>query len=186
MTIYFKYPYVLYESFFPLALFMWFVNPLELEWYYNHLNLLIMYQSFVPRIWYFRSLQQRIVKMHLIRGGKFVKIETHTLAGDYNFSWAENYNFNPLTADQKTFDNRDDAEFLEEEGQLKYDLACQLDNYTEFGVNQQDQILVFLRNGTVHHPELFEAVCKGYNVDTSDFIVNTAHNVRAREGSTNF
>ena len=78
--------------------------------------------------------------MNLIRGGKFVKVETHTLAGDVNFSWIENYNFHPLTADQKNFDDRDNADFLEEEGQLKYDLACQLDNFTEFAVNQNDQV----------------------------------------------
>ena len=93
-----------------------------------------------PRIWYFRSLQYRIVKMNLIRGGKFVKVETHTLAGDVNFSWIENYNFHPLTIDQKNFDDRDNANFLEEEGQLKYDLACQLDNFMEFAVNQNDQV----------------------------------------------
>ncbi len=39
--------------------------------------------------------------------------------------------------------------------------------------------------GTVHHPELFEAAVKGFNVDTSDFVINTGHNLRAREGNHN-
>lgn len=78
--------------------------------------------------------------MWLLRGGKAVKFETHTLASDRNHQWVENYNFNPLTADQKNFDDRDEADFLETEGQLKYDLACQLDNYTEYGVTQQDVV----------------------------------------------
>jgi len=186
MTIYLKYPYVLYESFIPLSLFMWCMNPFDLPWYFNHINLVVAYFAWIPRLWYLRSLQQRIVKMHLVRGGKFVKVETHSLAGDYNFAWVENYNFNPLTQDQKRFDDKDNADFLGEEGQLKYDLACQLDNFTEFAVNQQDQIIYFIKTGTVHHPELFEAVVKGYNVDTSDFVINTAHNVRSREGSPNF
>lgn len=69
-----------------------------------------------------------------------MKFETHTLASDRNMTWVENYNFNPLTADQKNFDDRDEADFLETEGQLKYDLACQLDNYTEYGVTQQDMV----------------------------------------------
>jgi len=47
-------------------------------------------------------------------------------------------------------------------------------------------MIYFLKTGTVHHPELFEAVLKGYNIDTSDFVINTAHNVRVREGSPNF
>ena len=36
-------------------------------------------------------------------------------------------------------------------------------------------------HGTVHHPELFEAAMKGYNIDTTDFVINTADNVRYRE-----
>lgn len=43
-----------------------------------------------------------------------------------------------------------------------------------------------MKQGTVHHPELFEAITKGYNVDTSDYVINTAHNVRSREGNGNF
>lgn len=37
----------------------------------------------------------------------------------------------------------------------------------------------------MHHPELLEAIVKGYNIDTSDFIINTAHNSRSREGNYN-
>lgn len=76
--------------------------------------------------------------MSMLRGGKAVKIETHSLSGDRNFAWVENYNFHPLTKDQRAFDDRDNSEFLKEEGQLTYDLATQLDDFTEFGVNQQD------------------------------------------------
>ena len=42
-----------------------------------------------------------------------------------------------------------------------------------------------MKEGTVHHPELFEAIVKGYNIDTSDFTINTAHNLRVREGDHN-
>ena len=30
-----------------------------------------------------------------------------------------------------------------------------------------------MKQGIVHHPELFEAVCKGYNIDTTDFTEQT-------------
>jgi len=186
MTIYFKYPYVLYESFMPMTLFMFLMNPLELAWQYNYINLLLFNVLWIPRLWYFQGLQRRIVKMSLLRGGKAVKFELHSLSGDRNFSWVENYNFHPLTEDQTNFDDRDNADFLAEEGQLKYDLATQLDDFTEYSVNQQDIVVYFLKQGTVHHPELFEAITKGYNVDTSDFVINTGHNLRAREGSTNY
>ena len=39
--------------------------------------------------------------------------------------------------------------------------------------------------GTVHHPELFEAAVKGFNIDTGNFVINTGHNVRSREGNYN-
>ena len=42
-----------------------------------------------------------------------------------------------------------------------------------------------MKEGTVHHPELFEAIVKGYNIDTSNFVINTAHNLRVREGDHN-
>ena len=43
-----------------------------------------------------------------------------------------------------------------------------------------------MKEGVVHHPELFEAALKGYNIDTSDFLINTANNMRSREGNHNF
>jgi hypothetical protein len=47
----------------------------------------------------------------------------------------------------------------------------------------QDVILRFKSHGTVHEPELFEAAIKGYNIDTTDFVINTADNIRFREGN---
>jgi hypothetical protein len=118
----------------------------------------------------------------LLRGGKFVKVEMSTLAGDRVTAWAENRFFHPLTQDSQDFDDRDEAEFLDEQGQLRYELTVQLDHFTEKGVTQQDHLFWFMKEGTVHNPELFEAVCKGFHVDTSDFCINTAHNLRAFEG----
>ena len=53
-----------------------------------------------------------------------MKIETNTLANDKNTYWVETYQFHPLTADLTKFDDRDNADYLTEEGQLKYELAC--------------------------------------------------------------
>lgn len=43
-----------------------------------------------------------------------------------------------------------------------------------------------MKEGVVHHPELFEAAVKGFNIDTTDFVINTAHNIRYKEGNHNF
>lgn len=108
-----------------------------------------------------------------------------TVAGDKITAWVETRMFHPLTQDARHFDDRDEAEFLNEEGQLKYKLTTQLDHFTEKGVTQQDELLYFMKEGVIHHPELFEAVVKGFNIDTSDFEINTAHNLRAMEGHEN-
>lgn len=42
-----------------------------------------------------------------------------------------------------------------------------------------------MKEGTVHEPELFEQVCRGYNIDTSDFEINTEDNVRLWEPHKN-
>jgi hypothetical protein len=129
VAVYFKYPYVLYESAMPAALFMWVFNPIDLPWYipiYKHINnisfffltvlkrkinpsnhnrywnngwIFLMNMLWIPRLWYLRSLNYKIRRLSLLRGGKVAKIETSTLAGDRFTSWIETYQLHPLTAD---------------------------------------------------------------------------------------
>lgn len=134
---------------------------------------------------YWAKLKFRPRRVWLLRGGKVLKFELSTLGGDNITVWTETRFFHPLTADRQHFDDRDNAEFLCEEGQLKHELTVQVDHFTEKGCTQQDELLVFMKEGVVHHPELFEAALKGYNIDTSDFVINTAHNIRAMEGHAN-
>lgn len=123
-------------------------------------------------------------RVWLLRGGKVLKFELATMSGEQYSVWCETKMFHPLTENKMHFADRDDAEFLNEEGQLKHKLLVQADHFTDKGCTVQDQLLTFLKEGVVHHPELFEAAMKGYNIDTSDFAINTAHNVRAMEGNS--
>jgi len=43
-----------------------------------------------------------------------------------------------------------------------------------------------MKEGTVHQPEIFEMIMKGYNIDTSDFVINTAETMRFNEPNKNF
>lgn len=131
------------------------------------------------------KLKYRPRRVWLLRGGKVLKFEYSAFSGDQITTWAETRFFHPLTKDNNHFDDRDNAEFLTEEGQLKYELTVQAEHFTEKGCTQQDQLLTFMTEGVIHHPELFEAAMKGYNIDTSDFEINTAHNLRALEGNPN-
>lgn len=75
-----------------------------------------------------------------MRGGRVLKVETQSLSGDRFVNWVETMFCNPLTEDFKNFDDRDDADFLKPEGQLKYTLGVQLDHFQEMGVNAQDVV----------------------------------------------
>jgi hypothetical protein len=125
--------------------------------------------------------------MYLLRGGKYVKFWTMNAMGDRFYSWAHICEFNLITEDGEDFANPvDDEEFLNKQGQLKYEVQVQLDHYVDHSVTVQDEIIYFMKEGTVHNPEVFEMVTKGYNIDTSDFTINTDHSVRYYEPTHNY
>lgn len=88
-----------------------------------------------PRMWYLSDLKYMINKMFLLRGGRVLKIETMSISGERYTHWFETFTVRPLTADLKNFDDRDEADFLQEEGQLKHDLAIEVEDMKEFGQN---------------------------------------------------
>lgn len=107
--------------------------------------------------------------------------------GDKFYNWAHICEMRLLTEDYEDFaDPVEDEQFLKKTGQLKYELQVQLDNYVDHAITVQDEIIYFMKEGTVHQPEVFEMVCKGYNIDTSDFEINTAHNIRFKEPNDNY
>jgi hypothetical protein len=98
------------------------LNPLELVWYWNSFFLYFTPFVFCARIWYWRDFMYFPNKFFLLRGGRVLKIESQSLGNIRYIYWAETQFFKPLTEDKLRFDDRDNADFLNEEGQLKYDL----------------------------------------------------------------
>ena len=185
MTIYTKYPYCLYESTIPISLYLFYMNPFSLPYHYNYCFVFLSIMAAFPRVWFIKSLNQRVEKLSLLRGGKVIKVESGTIYGDKMVSWVHTKEIRPLTEDFLDFDDRDNADFLNDEGQLKYELGVEADNYVVNGINHNDHNLFFVKEGTVHQPELFEAALKGYNIDTQDFTINTSHNERTYEPNLN-
>ena len=130
------------------------------------------------RAWYDREAK-------LLRGGKVLKIHRDNLFGESYTEWCEVNQIHPLNKEYTEFDDRDDAKFLNKVGQLVYQLAIEVENYKVLSRNLNNVNLYFDNEGVVHEPEIFEAVMKGYHVDTTDFTINTAHNIRALEGHRN-
>jgi hypothetical protein len=184
-TIFLKYPYVLFESLVPLMLFMGIANPLHVSWIATYGFYFAAMGLCFPRAWYLHSMQYRIRRMWLLRGGKFLKLERNSLAGDAFTNWIEIRHVQPLSKDFREFEG-EEANFLTEEGQLKYELGVECEQFRQWGVNNQDIDIFFLKEGTVHQPELFEAVVKGYHIDTSDFVINTVLDERVGEAHHNY
>jgi hypothetical protein len=76
-------------------------------------------------------------------------------------------------------------EFLSEEGQLRSETALQIENFTYYNTPQHDDVVFFMKEGSVHDPEIFEQTLRGYNIDTTDFEINTEDNFRALEANKN-
>jgi hypothetical protein len=143
--------------------------------------------SWMPHVMYWKSLDKKIHRLLLLRGGKYIRIWTQNPYGDRFYSWANNCEIHLLTEDKRDFaDPAEDEQFLKANGQLKYEVEVQLDNYQDHHTLVQDQIISFMKEGTVHQPEIFEMVLKGYNIDTSDFTINTEDNLRFNEPNKNY
>ncbi len=184
-TIYLKYPYVMYDCVVPLAWYAFWVNPLMWKWQVvTPIFYLAMGFAWMPHALYWKALERKIHKLYLLRGGKSVKICTQNAMGDRFTSWASIHDFRLLTSDYRRFEETA-PDFLSREGQLKYEVQVQLDNWVEHFVTVQDELIYFMKEGVVHEPELFERVLQAFNIDTSDFAINTEHNLRHLEPNLN-
>jgi hypothetical protein len=92
-----------------------------------------------------------------------------------------------LTADKLMLeeDKGINAQILDEDNQLLNETHFQADHFVDCGRNMENQVLMLLKEGTVHEPELLEAALKGFEIDTSNFRINTLHVERFNEPNIN-
>jgi hypothetical protein len=90
-----------------------------------------------------------------------------------------------LTQDLKRFDD-ENASFMNKDGTLNYEVGIQVDNINIAVSPVNDEIVYLMKEGTVHEPEILEQVAKGYNIDTTDFVINTEDNTRWLEPNKNY
>lgn len=126
-------------------------------------------------------------RLWLLRGGKVLKVEHSGITGLRWHSWIFIDEINLLTPDHQLLeeDKGINAKPLDERGSLKYETHFQVDNFVDAGRNMEDQVLMLCKEGKVHNPDIFEAVMKGFEVDTTNFRVNTLHVERWLEPNTN-
>ena len=81
---------------------------------------------------YLKSLDKKIHRLLLLRGGKYIRIWTQNPMGDRYYSWANNCEIHLLTETNEEFaDPVEDEQFLKTNGQLKYEVNVQLDHYQD-------------------------------------------------------
>ena len=185
--VYFPYPYSLPFLANPFFLYMYLYNPLEMVWQTNNVFAWASILSFYPMVEYYFSLRYYIHRLSLLRGGKVLKIEHSNIAGNRWKTWIFIDEINLLSKDKLTLlpEKGIDAKILNDQGQLEYETHIQVENFIDVGRNSKDTILSLCKEGRVYHPELLSAVLRGFEVDTSNFRINTLHTERWLEPSAN-
>ena len=74
---------------------------------------------------------------------------------------------------------------IDDEGNLVGETQIQVDNFVDIGRNMENHVLTLCKEGTVYHPEILSAVLKGFEIDTSNFRINTLHIERWFEPNNN-
>jgi hypothetical protein len=123
-TVYLKYPYCAQVLCMPLSWYLFFVNPLMMNWQFT-LSLFWATNclAWIPLSLYWKNLDRKIHKMYLLRGGKYVRIWTMNPMGDRFYSWAHICEFHLLTEDGEDFAYPpEDEDFLTKAGQVKYEV----------------------------------------------------------------
>ena len=87
------------------------------------------------------QLQERqyyVREIKLLRGGKVLKIVRENLSADSYVEWCEIQYLRLITEDLMEMADQEEAVFLTEEGQLKYDLAVEFDHYKVRSINVEN------------------------------------------------
>lgn len=141
--------------------------------------------GWLPHYLYVRSLSKRLHKVFLLRGGKYCRLVLNDFWGDNYNTWVTISELHLLTQDFKRFDN-ENALIMNKDGSLNYEVGIQVDNMNMAVSPVNDEIVYLMKEGTVHQPEILEQVAKGYNIDTTDFVINTEDNTRWLEPNNNY
>lgn len=111
------------------------LNPLDMVWHWASMAMYGSLALTIPRIWYFSDFKWTPMRLYLLRGGRVLKVESQNLGADRFVYWLEVHLVRPLTEDKLRFADRDEADFLTEEGQLRHDLDVEVEEFKFFGVN---------------------------------------------------
>jgi hypothetical protein len=156
-----------------------------MSWQLRHIFLytFALYGWF-PHYLYIKNLYKRIHKIYLMRGGKYCRVVCNLITGQQTITWITIKDMHLLSKDGKRFD--DTYEFLNKEGQLKHELPIEMDYFAYKGTPHNNEVIYLMKEGIVHQPEILDSVVRGYNIDDTDYEINTEDNIRWMEPNKNF
>ncbi len=156
-----------------------------MTWYLRHcIGYTGFFLSWLPHYFYLTSLSRKVHKIYLMRGGKYLRIQTSEYYGEKYNVWITIKDLHLLNKDNNRFD--DSYEFLNKEGQLLHDVGVQVEHYLHKGIPHNDEVIYFIKQGKVHSPEIFDMIVRGYNIDDSNYEINTEDNIRWFEPDRNY
>ena len=151
----------------PYSLGTWSTPLMAVAWYGDVLGLGIgsaiwmgaMYAAILPHCWYLYNLRFRIDKIWFVRGG-YWKLETSGINNVTSYAYTESENLKPQSGS------------VNAEGTIEVDAVMNAEVWIDFQEMKTSQKLIIPRQGTVHNPELLQAMLSGFVVEPASFIMN--------------
>jgi hypothetical protein len=79
--------FIIDESFIPLAILNYILNPLDMVWYWGSFSLYGSLFLTIPRVWYWAEFKFFPMKLFLLRGGRVLKVESQNVGADRFVYW---------------------------------------------------------------------------------------------------
>jgi hypothetical protein len=88
ILIYYVYKcFYLDESFIPLAILNFVLNPLDMVWHWTSFALYGSVFLVTPRVWYWAEFKYYPAKLYLLKGGRVLKVESQSVGADRFTYW---------------------------------------------------------------------------------------------------
>ena len=120
-----------------------------------------MYLAVMPHCFYIYNLRFTVDKIWYIRGGHW-KIQNSGIQGLLSYAHTEPSNLKVSDGDTE----------LSEDGSLQDDILLKAEEWQEYYQTVDNQMLHILSSGTVHNPEIFQAMLNHLKIDDSNFVIN--------------
>ena len=120
-----------------------------------------IYLSILPHCHHLYNLRFHVDKVWYVRGGLW-KVQNSGVMGLVSKSITGPDNLNIVKGESA----------LTEDGKLAEDITLKAETWYEYLEDVENQELIILKSGTVHNPEIFQAMLNKMRINDSNFVIN--------------